>query len=224
MREAMLDRRGERRASCARSGGSADAASRFAASPCPAPRSCRRASRAAAGGAAGSRRRRAARRRRCRSASGAASSAAFTGSSSWRPSLPRNARIGPGTERAGGLPRRADRRAEIHQRLGEFAGALARDERLQRRADQRLRRRQRQCRWRRGGRSTRSTLPSIDGDRLVEGDRRDRRGGVGADAREGARARQRFRESARRAARRRRARRRSGCGRASSSRAPPRRP
>ena len=72
--------------------------------------------------------------------------------------------------------------------------------------------------------TTRSTLPSIDGDRLVEGDRGDRRRGVGADAGKRrkpvsgfgkARARQR----------------RDGAGAfdelaraASSSRAPPRRP
>ena len=132
----------------------------FASTPSRALRSCPREARAAGGGGAGSRHRRAARRRRCRSAWAVASSRALTGSSACRPSRRAIQRLGPGAEAAGGFLRRADRRAEIHQRLGEFSCALGRDERLELCADERLGSRQRRCRSRKARAITRSTLPS----------------------------------------------------------------
>ena len=70
---------------------------------------------------------------------------------------------------------------------------------------------------------TRSILPSTGAGALVECDRGDRGGRIGADAGQRAQAPPRSRETCRRAARPRPARRHAGCARARSSRAPPRR-
>ena len=72
--------------------------------------------------------------------------------------------------------------------------------------------------------TTRSTLPSTAAAALVEGDRRDRGGGIGADARQLAQLRLGRRGSAPPCASTTAWRRRGGCGRGRNSRARPRPP
>ena len=99
----------------------------------------------------------------------------------------RLAPLPPGAQRTGRRPRGADRGAEVEQRLGEVAGprpgrGIRHEARGQRRQP-RLRPRQR----RRLGRQPRHHPLHIAvhrHHRLVEGDRRDRRGGIGADPRQ----------------------------------------
>ena len=180
MREGMRDRDGERdprrRERLRRRPPRVPPATRF-----PALRSCRRAARAAGGGGAGSRRRRGARRRRCRSESAAASSRALTGSSA-----------------AG--PRVAQRMAPTMGRARRPASSACRSWRRDPSAPRRTR--PARSRGTSGCSASRITafaagkgvsiakrraidpldIAVDDRDRFVEGDRRDRGRGVGADA------------------------------------------
>ncbi len=106
---------------------------------------------------------------------------AFIGRTRLQPPLAAQAFLRPGAERAGRLARRAERRAEVHQRLGEFSRTLPWHQRLKLLFDQRL------C----GGKRRFDRKEPCDDalhvavddcGRLAEGDRRDRRRRVGADA------------------------------------------
>ena len=99
--------------------------------------------------------------------------------------LSRKAGLVPGTERAGGLLRRADHGAEVHHGLCVVTGALRGRERFRKAADRRLRGRQLLF----DRKQARDHAFDIAVDRccrLVERDRGNRRRRVGADAGQGA--------------------------------------
>ncbi len=125
----------------------------------------------------------------------------------------------PRAQHAARPARRADDGAEIHQRLGEIAGARIGHQRRGERLEARL------------GRGERRALGEEPGyhaldiavdrrDPAVERDRRDRGRGVVADPGQGRAAAAGRRGNARHGVRRWRGRRNAGCGRARNSRAP----
>ena len=172
--------------------------------------------------AAAPRRRRARRRRPRRAAAACRPSAPCTGSSSGSPSTQRQAVVAQRAEHAARPLRRADRRAEIHHRLGEIARPVGRHQRLDAGRGSPA--------WRAGSGVRDREEPrhhpldiAVDHRRRpVEGDRRDRRRRVGADARQFAQAGLGVGKAAARQRRDERRRISSGCGRANSSRARPR--
>ncbi len=92
------------------------------------------------------------------------------------------------SERAGaasGIAGAAERRADIHQRLGEIAGPAARRQRSRRRCELASRARDRLFEGEESRQNARDIAVDWRG-LAAEGDRRDRGRGIGADARQGA--------------------------------------